>query len=84
MKNILSYQDYLSDSLKESLDPYIDNRSKFRIGDQVRVKDKIGTISAIHKKDYLVLIHGKNHRVPESQIEEIGPLKKKKKGSSKN
>lgn len=83
MKNILSYQDYLSDSLKESLDPYLDTRSKFRIGDQVNVKDKVGIITAIYKKEYLVLIHGKNQRVPESQVEKMGPIKKKKKESNK-
>jgi hypothetical protein len=35
-------------------------------------------VTAIDKKHYLVLIQGKNERVAEDQIEEMGPIKKKK------
>ena len=77
MKRILSYSEYLSDSLKESLDPFIEKRSKFRIGEQVKVKDRVGKVTAIDKKHYLVLIQGKNERVTEDQIEKVGPIKKK-------
>lgn len=79
MKNILSYSDYISGSLKESLDPYIESKLKFKIGDQVKVKDRIGKITAFNGKDYLVMINNKNERVPESQIEKVGSLKKKQK-----
>lgn len=78
MKNILSYSQYTSDSLKESLDPYIESKLKFKIGDQVQVKDKIGKITAFNGKEYLVMISSKNERVPEAQIEKVKPLKKKK------
>lgn len=78
MKNILSYSEYTSDSLKESLDPYIESKLKFKIGDQVKVKDRLGKITAFNGKEYLVMIHSKNERVPESQIEKVGAIKKKK------
>ena len=78
MKNILSYSQYTSGSLKESLDPYIESKLKFKIGDQVEVKGRIGKITAFNGKEYLVMIGSKNQRVPESQIEKVGPLKKKK------
>jgi hypothetical protein len=78
LKNILSYSQYTSDSLKESLDPYIESKLKFKIGDQVQVKDKIGKITAFNGKEYLVMISSKNERVPEAQIEKVKPLKKKK------
>lgn len=78
MKNILSYSQYTSDSLKESLDPYIESKLKFKIGDQVQVKDRIGKITAFNGKEYLVMIGSKNERVPEAQIEKVKPLKKKK------
>lgn len=84
MKKILSYSEYLSDSLKESLDPFVEKRSKFRIGDQVKVKDRVGKVTAIDKKHYLVLIQGKNERVAEDQIEEISPIKKKKQPAKNN
>lgn len=83
MKNILSYSQYISDSLKESLDPYIESKLKFKIGDQVQVKDRIGKVTAFDGKEYLVMIQGKNERVPESQIEKIKPLKKKKSSTKK-
>ena len=83
MKNIISYSDYTSDSLKESLDPYIDSKLKFKIGDLVQVKDKIGKVTAFNGKEYLVMINSKNQRVPESQIEKVGPLKKKKQSTKK-
>lgn len=83
MKNILSYSQYTSDSLKESLDPYVESKLKFKIGDQVQVKDRIGKITAFNGKEYLVMIHGKNERFPESQIEKIKPLKKKKSATKK-
>jgi hypothetical protein len=78
LKNILSYSQYTSDSLKESLDPYIESKLKFKIGDQVQVKDRIGKVTAFNGKEYLVMIGSKNERVPESQIEKISQLKKKK------
>ncbi len=78
MKNILSYSQYTSDSLKESLDPYIESKLKFKIGDQVQVKDRIGKVTAFNGKEYLVMIGSKNERVPEAQIEPISRLKKKK------
>ncbi len=78
MKNILSYLQYTSDSLKESLDPYIESKLKFKIGDQVQVKDRIGKVTAFNGKDYLVMIGSRNERVPETQIEKVKPLKKKK------
>jgi len=56
---------------------------KFKIGDQVKVKDRLGKITAFNGKEYLVLINNKNERVPDSQIEKIGPLKKKKLKSTK-
>lgn len=83
MKRILSYSQYLSDSLKESLDPFIEKRSKFRIGEQVKVKDRIGKVTAIDKKHYLVLIQGKNERVSEDQIEKASPIKKKTQSKNK-
>ena len=79
MKNVLSYSQYTSDSLKESLDPYIESKLKFKIGDTVQVKDRIGKVTAFNGKDYLVMIGSKNERVPEAQIEKISQLKKKKK-----
>jgi hypothetical protein len=78
LKNILSYLQYTSDSLKESLDPYIESKLKFKIGDQVQVKDRIGKVTAFNGKDYLVMIGSRNERVPETQIEKVKPLKKKK------
>lgn len=83
MKKILSYSDYISDSLKESLDPYIESKLKFKIGDQVQVKDRIGKITAFNGKEYLVMINSKNERFPEEQIEKLGPLKKKSKVKKK-
>lgn len=83
MKNILSYSQYTSDSLKESLDPYIESKLKFKIGDQVQVKDRIGKVTAFNGKDYLVMIGSKNERVPESQIEKVSRLKKKKPAKKK-
>jgi len=83
LKRILSYSQYLSDSLKESLDPFIEKRSKFRIGEQVKVKDRIGKVTAIDKKHYLVLIQGKNERVSEDQIEKASPIKKKTQSKNK-
>jgi hypothetical protein len=83
LKNILSYSQYTSDSLKESLDPYVESKLKFKIGDQVQVKDRIGKITAFNGKEYLVMIYGKNERFPESQIEKIKPLKKKKSATKK-
>ena len=83
MKNVLSYLQYTSDSLKESLDQYIESRLKFKIGDQVQVKDRIGKVTAFNGKDYLVMIGSKNERVPESQIEKVSRLKKKKHMSKK-
>lgn len=83
MKNILSYSQYTSGSLKESLDPYIESKLKFKIGDQVEVKGRIGKITAFNGKEYLVMIGSKNQRVPESQIEKVGPLKKKKQTKKK-
>ena len=83
MKNILSYSQYTSDSLKESLDPYIESKLKFTIGDQVQVKDRIGKVTAFNGKDYLVMIGSKNERVPESQIEKVSRLKKKKPAKKK-
>lgn len=79
MRNILSYQEYLSDSLKESLDPYVESKLKFKIGDLVQVKDRLGKITAFNGKEYLVFLNNKNERVPESQIERVTPGKKKKK-----
>ena len=78
MKKILSYSDYISDSLKESLDQYIESKLKFKIGDQVQVKDRVGKITAFNGKEYLVMINSKNERFPEEQIKKMGPLKKKK------
>jgi hypothetical protein len=83
LKNILSYSQYTSDSLKESLDPYIESKLKFKIGDQVQVKDRIGKVTAFNGKDYLVMIGSKNERVPESQIEKVSRLKKKKPAKKK-
>ena len=83
MKNILSYSQYTSGSLKESLDPYIESKLTFKIGDQVEVKGRIGKITAFNGKEYLVMIGSKNQRVPESQIEKVGPLKKKKQTKKK-
>ena len=83
MKNILSYSQYTSDSLKESLDPYIESKLKFKIGDLVQVKDRIGKVTAFNGKDYLVMIGSKNERVPESQIEKVSRLKKKKPAKKK-
>jgi hypothetical protein len=83
LKNLLSYSQYTSDSLKESLDPYIESKLKFKIGDQVEVKGRIGKITAFNGKEYLVMIGSKNERVPESQIEKVGPLKKKKPAKKK-
>lgn len=68
----------LNGSIKESLDPYIESKLKFKIGDQVQVKDRIGKVTAFNGKEYLVMIGSKNERVPESQIEKISQLKKKK------
>ena len=53
---ILSYQDFMSGSLKESLDPFIKNTQKFKIGESVKVKDRIGKITAIEGSSYLVMI----------------------------
>jgi hypothetical protein len=78
LKNILSYEDYVSGSLKESLDPYVESKLKFKIGEQVKVKDRVGKVTAFNGKEYLVMVHGKNERVPEAQIEKMGPIKKKK------
>ena len=83
MKNLLSYSQYTSDSLKESLDPYIESKLKFKIGDQVQVKDRIGKITAFNGKEYLVMIGSKNERVPEAQIEKVGRLKKRKPAKKK-
>ncbi len=79
MKIILSYQDFISDSLKESLDPYIQSNNKFKIGDPVKVKDRLGKITAFNGKEYLVLIGSKNERFPENQIEPVIPTKSKTK-----
>lgn len=78
MKNILSYQDYISDSIKESLDPFITASRKYRIGESVKVKDRIGKITAIDGSNYLVMIGLKNERVKESDIDSLGPIKKHK------
>ncbi len=78
MKNILSYQDYISDSIKESLDPFITSSRKYRIGESVKVKDRIGKITAIDGSNYLVMIGLKNERVKESDIDPLGPIKKHK------
>jgi hypothetical protein len=82
LKNILSYQDYISGSLKESLDPFVNSSIKFKIGDQVKVKDRLGKITAYDGTSYLVLIHGRNEKVKEGQIEKVGPSKKMKGKSS--
>jgi hypothetical protein len=79
IKRVLSYQDFISDSLKESLDPYHETRRKFKIGDQVKVKDRSGKITAFDGKEYLVLVGSKNERVKEYQIEKITTSKKKQK-----
>lgn len=78
MKNILSYQDYISGSIKESLDPFITASRKYRIGESVKIKDRIGKITAIDGSNYLVMIGLKNERVKESDIEPLGPIKKHK------
>lgn len=78
LRNILSYQDYISDSLKESLDPFISSTKKFKIGESVKVKDRIGKITAIQGSAYLVMIDSKNHRVKESNIEKLDSPKTKK------
>jgi hypothetical protein len=82
LKNILSYQDFISDSLKESLDPYMESSRKFKIGDPVKVKDRMGKITAFNGKEYLVLLQGKNERVKEDQIEMVEPSKKIKRKSA--
>jgi hypothetical protein len=56
---------------------------KFKIGDQVQVKDRIGKVTAFNGKEYLVMIGSKNERVPEAQIEKVGRLKKKKPAKKK-
>lgn len=78
MKNILSYKDYTSASLNEALDPFITASRKYRIGDSVKVKDRIGKITAIDGSSYLVMIGLKNERVKESDIDSLGPIKKHK------
>jgi hypothetical protein len=78
LKNILSYQDYISGSIKESLDPFITASRKYRIGESVKVKDRIGKITAIDGSNYLVMIGLKNERVKESDIDPLGPIKKNK------
>ena len=83
MKTILSYRDFTSDSLKESLDPYLESPRKFKIGEQVKLKDRIGKITAFNGTKYLVLIDGKNQRASEDQLEKITASPKKKKIKSK-
>jgi len=78
LKNILSHKDFISGSLKESLDPYLNNSIKFKIGDQVKVKDRIGKITAYDGTAYLVMIHSKNERVNADQIEKLSPSKRMK------
>jgi hypothetical protein len=79
VKLILSYNQYLSGSVKESLDPFIKSSREFKIGDSVKVKDKIGKISSIHGSTYLVLIDSKNRKFKESELEKVLPKKGKKK-----
>jgi hypothetical protein len=81
VKLILSYSQYLSDSVKESLDPFIKSSREFKIGDSVKVKDKIGKISSIHGSTYLVLIDSKNRKFKESELEKVLPKKGKKKAA---
>lgn len=75
---ILSYQDFMSGSLKESLDPFIKNTQKFKIGESVKVKDRIGKITAIEGSSYLVMIGFKNERFKESSLEKLELTKKHK------
>ncbi len=83
MNHILSYSDYLSDSLRESLDPYHESKLKFKIGDLVKVKDRIGKVTAFNGTEYLVMIGSKNERVKESQIEKVTALKRKEKKATR-
>ena len=83
MNHILSYSDYLSYSLHESLDPYHESKLKFKIGDLVTVKDRIGKVTAFDGTDYLVMIGSKNERVKESQIEKVGSIKKNHKKATR-
>lgn len=84
LKLVLSYKDFISDSLKESLDPFIRIDKKFKIGETVDVNGKTGKITSIQGSNYLVMIDSKNQRVKESNIEKLGqPKKHKAKPNSK-
>jgi hypothetical protein len=75
LKLIKSYSQYLSDSLKESLDLYSNSSLKFKIGETVKVKGRLGKITGFNGKNYFVLIGGKNEVFPEKLIEK--PIFKK-------
>ena len=81
MVNLLSFNEFTNHSFNESLDPYLDSSRKFKVGERVKIKDRIGKITAFNGKEYLVLINNKNQRIPESQIEKMRhaqPSNKKK------
>jgi hypothetical protein len=84
LKPILSYKDFISGSLKESLDPFIRVDKKFKIGETVNVNGKTGKITSIQGSNYLIMIDSKNQRVKESNIEKLdAPKKHKAKPNSK-
>jgi hypothetical protein len=62
MKRILTYNQFLSDSLlSESLDPFIRKRNEFNVGDPVRIGNKIGKVTSVRGNICMVLF-GSDHR----------------------
>ena len=70
---------YAKLSFELDIDPYHESKLKFKIGELVTVKDRMGKVTAFDGTDYLVMIGSKNERVKESQIEKVGSIKKQHK-----